>query len=218
MDTLVWQNVWGEFGDILALTGDSICHYNVDGKNAVQQASEVSAALRSGQDPASITAKKAILLPLASIVRVEVSHGRNAITALAGPENKTTKLKFIARKEDDVPAIARIAIDRAGLPYGERLEKVGIGTALLLPFISGAIALWLWSLAYYVAWSTLNGREEDINRKGRGAKQLILLIADTIGLKGVIILGVILLVGFLGWMLRRITHRPQRLVWAPPAT
>ena len=22
MDTLVWQNVWGEFGDILAVTGD----------------------------------------------------------------------------------------------------------------------------------------------------------------------------------------------------
>ena len=177
----------------------------------------MSAALRSGQDPASITAKKAILLPLASIVRVEVSHGRNAITVLGGPENNTTKLKFIARKEDDVPAIARIVIDRAGLPYAERLENVGIGTALLFPSILGVITLWLWGLTYYVAWTTLNGREEDINRKGRGVKHLILLITDTIGLNGVIILGVILLVGFLGWMLRRLTHRPERLVWAPRA-
>jgi hypothetical protein len=218
MDTLVWQNALGEFGEILAVTGDSIWNLCVDGKDAVQRASEVSAALRSGQDPASITAKKAIRLPMASIVRVEVSHGRDAIKVLAGPGSKPSKIKFFARKEDDVPAIARLVIDRAGLPYVERLEKVGIGTALLFPSVMAGIALWLWCLTYYVAWTTLNGRQEDINRNGLGAKHLILLIADTIGLNGVIALGVILLVGFLGWMLRRLTHRPLHLVWAPQAT
>jgi hypothetical protein len=171
-------------------------------------------ALPGGQDPAGAASPATKVVPVASIGRVEVSHGRDTVKFHTVEAGKPAVVDFTVAGQG-APKIARAVVERAGITHPERSEDVGVVEALLGPVILGAIAGVLWALVYAAATG-----DEEIDttrggRLGRGLKVIVAFLASLLGPNGTLVVGAILLVAFLGWAVRRIVKRPQRLVWGP---
>jgi len=149
---------------------------------------------------------------------VEVSHRRETVRFFAAEGTTPAKPEHTVGTGEDAPTIARAVLERAGLDHPERSEDIGVVEALIAPVILGVIAGVLWAFVYGASTTIEAGEEINLNqggRRGRGWKKLIYFVAEMLGTRGTIILGVVLLVLFVGWAIRLIVKRPQRLAWGP---
>ena len=219
MDTRIWHKVEEKQGVVLALTGDTLYRFGFTGKNAKREATEAATALLGGQAPASVIASESKAVPLTAIHRVEVSHGHDTVKFHTVEGDKPVTVEYSVRSDDDGPGIARAVVERAAITHPERSEDIGVVEALLGPVILGVIVGVLWALVYGAATTIDSGEEINVNkgsRRGRGFKRIIVFIADLLGPNGTLVVGGILLILFVGWAIRLIVNRPQRLVWGPP--
>ena len=217
METRVWHKVGEKQGAVLSMTGDTLYRVGFSGKDVKRDVAQAVTALQAGQDPAGIVGGEVKAVPLASIRRVEVSHGRDTVKFLTSEGgNNPVKVEFDGGS--DSPEIARAVVDRAGITHPERTEDIGVVEALLAPVILGVIVGVLWLIVYGMATGMEGGEEvhnNRVGRRGRGLGVLFGFIAQILGTNGTIILGAVLLVAFIGWGVMRIVKRPQRMVWGP---
>lgn len=221
MDTRVWHKVEDKTGAVLALTGDTLHKLSFSGKNARNQAAAAVTAISSGTDPATIVASSTKTVPLRAIERVEVSHGHDSVKFHTVEAGKPVSVDFGVRTGDDGPGIARSVVERAGIKHPERPENIGVVEALLGPVILGLIAGVVWWFVYNTAITLETGQDVSVtqgSRRGRSFKAMLLFTADLLGTKGTIALGALLAVIFLGWAVKEVVKRPQKLVWGPSKT
>jgi hypothetical protein len=219
MDTRIWHKVEDKQGVVLALTGDTLHRFGFTGKNAKREATEAATALVGGQAPATVVASESKAMPLSTIQRVEVSHGRDTVKFHTVEGDKPVTVEFSVRSDDDGPGIARAVVERAGITHPERSEDIGVVEALLGPVILGVIAGVIWAFVYGAATAIDSGEEIDVAKgssRGRGFKRIIVFIAELLGPTGTLVVGGLLLVLFVGWGIRLVVKRPQRMVWGPP--
>jgi hypothetical protein len=94
------------------------------------------------------------------------------------------------------------------------LDVIGVVEAPIPPAIVGAIGGAGWFAVYDSAGKMAAG--ENVEVKGfrrRSLQRMLLMIADTLGTGGTIVVGILLLALIGGWAAMRIIRRPERTGW-----
>ncbi len=208
METRAWTKSGEKMCWMLVLTGDFLHWFKFKGNNPKGQMAQAAEAVLAGNDPSRLPGFERTET-VRSIDRVVVSHGRDTVKFYKGVE----AIDF-GVGDNDPNEIARTVVQAAGLAGEERSEEVGVVEALTGPAILGVIAGVLWFFVFMLATADQRGEDEPrVRGRNAGLKLAFVWVANLLGEKGTIALGVLLAVFFIGWGVRRIVKRPQQLVW-----
>jgi hypothetical protein len=216
MDTRIWVKTEDKRASILMLRGNDVHLLKVTG-NLLTFKSKVKGvleALEQGQSPSDTKAKLEETIDCRTINKAEVSPGNDSLKLYGGPDN-AKKISY-STGDSDAGTILQTIIAKSGRRFQAAQEDIGVIEALIPPVALGAIAGWLWSLLYFSAGKIAAGETVEVNTgRKRGLRQLVVWIAEMLGMGGTIAVGVLLLALVVGWAATRIVKRPQRTVWLP---
>ena len=213
MDVQLWSKADEKRATILALRGDEIHCLEVTGNKARQEAARIMGALQEGREPSTVGANSGSSLKVGSIARAQVCEDNMLVEF--HPEGENGKPVKFASSDKKGADIIRTVLARAGRPYREEKQDITFVEAVIPPIILGLIVGFVWTMVYWTAGEIASGKEIELTGRRRGLKQMFVWAAETLGLNGTLILGAVLLLGFLGWATMRVVRRPQRTVWQP---
>lgn len=211
MNLQLWSKVEEKSGTVLALRGDEIHRLEIRGNKARQDASRIIQALQDGQDPSAIGANAIRTLKLESIGTIRVSPGQDDVE-FHGAGDAAEPVKFSTSGRNGA-AIAQTVLARVGRPFREERQDISTAEAVTPPLIIGVIVGFLWALLYGAAGQVAAGEEIEVHGRRAGLKRLLILVAETLGINGTLVLGGLLLAWIIGWTAMRVIRRPQRTIW-----
>lgn len=211
MDLQIWSKVEEKRGVILALRGDAVHRIGISGRKARREVPKMIEALEQGQEPASLGAGSVETLKVGSIGRAEVNPEKNHVKFRAEGDDGAS-LKF-STSDYGAAEIARLVLARAGRAFHEERHDLGPLEALFQPALIGAIIGFFWWLLYNSANQLAAGGEIKVGNRRRGLQQIMIQVAEMLGVNGTLMIGAALLALILGWAAMRVVRRPQRTVW-----
>lgn len=214
MDLQIWSKVGDKRGAILALRGEELHRIGVSGSKVTirRNVSKLIEALQEGQEPSALKAKSVETLAVGSIGRAELSPDQSSIKFSAEGDGGAS-LEF-SSSDNKASEIVRVVLARGGRAFREEKQDIGPGEAVFPPVFFGGIGGVLWYWLYNTAGQLAKGEEIEVGHgRGRGLQRLMILVAETVGMNGTLLIGAALLAMVLGWATLRVVRRPQRIVW-----
>jgi hypothetical protein len=212
----VWTRSSEKFAHILVLNDHVLQKLKVTGnvltlKRNLQQ---VLDALEQGQAPAEAGGTLVDTIDVRTVTRAEVSEANESLTLRGGEDNSDT-LEFTTA-DDNADEVLRAILAQSGRTFQQTNEDISIVEALIPPAVLGAISGLFWAGVYQAANTLAAGERLKVRRIDRkGFQRVLVLVAERLGTNGTLVVGVILLVLFVGWAGMRIINRPQRTAWLP---
>lgn len=215
METQIWSKAEQKWAYILILRGREVHCLKVTGNMLTLKRNLKSTleALEEGRPLAEAGGKVVASLDVQRISKAEVSPENSSLT-LYGDGDSPAKLNY-STGDGDADKILAAVIERSGRTFATNQEDIGAVEAVLPLAIFGGIGGLFWMGVYQSAGQLAAGEQVEARGRRKGMQQILIWIAELLGVHGAIAIGVVGLTLIIGWAVSRIVKRPQRTVWPP---